>query len=184
VAPIVELLQEIGLHLPFPHSSGVEGSRRRHLWELRIQSDGAPLCVVCAFDPTRSAVLLIAGNKTGKDKGFYKAMIPEGGRALWRTPHQPEIPSPAMTRAFSELTKDHSPERRERIEQRKERLRQEMTLAQPLLAPFHSLRTHWPKPQRQAGRYLQHWELGRHADEHPVPFCPGHWDQHLFVSVR
>ena len=29
-----------------------------------------------------------------------------------------------MTRSFSELTKDFSPERRERIEQRKEQLRQ------------------------------------------------------------
>ena len=35
-----------------------------------------------------------------------------------------------MTRSFSELTKDFSPERRERIEQRKEQLRQEMTLAE------------------------------------------------------
>jgi hypothetical protein len=33
-------------------------------------------------------------------------------------------------RHFSELTKDFSPERRERIEQRKEQLRQEMTLAE------------------------------------------------------
>ena len=33
-------------------------------------------------------------------------------------------------RSFSELTKDFSPERRERIEQRKEQLRQEMTLAE------------------------------------------------------
>ena len=37
-----------------------------------------------------------------------------------------------MTRSFSELTKDFSPERRERIEQRKEQLRQEMTLAKNL----------------------------------------------------
>ena len=34
--------------------------------------------------------------------------------------------------SFSELTKDISPERRERIEQRKEQLRQEMTLAKNL----------------------------------------------------
>ncbi len=31
-------------------------------------------------------------------------------------------------RSFSELTKDFSPERRQRIEERKEQLRQEMTL--------------------------------------------------------
>ena len=35
-----------------------------------------------------------------------------------------------MARSFSELTKNLSPERRERIEQRKEQLRQEITLAE------------------------------------------------------
>jgi DNA-binding XRE family transcriptional regulator len=35
-----------------------------------------------------------------------------------------------MTRSFSELTKDVSPERRKRIEQSKEQLRQDMTLAE------------------------------------------------------
>jgi DNA-binding XRE family transcriptional regulator len=35
-----------------------------------------------------------------------------------------------MTRSFSELTKDLSPERRDRIEKRKDQLRQEMTLAE------------------------------------------------------
>ena len=35
-----------------------------------------------------------------------------------------------MTRSFSELTKDFSPERRGRIDQRKEQLRQDMTLAE------------------------------------------------------
>ena len=39
-----------------------------------------------------------------------------------------------MSRSFSELTKDFSPECRERIEQRKEQLRQEMTLAELRLA--------------------------------------------------
>ena len=31
--------------------------------------------VFYAFDPSRSAILLIGGNKTGKDKRFYKTMI-------------------------------------------------------------------------------------------------------------
>jgi hypothetical protein len=42
VTAIVELLQEMGPQLPFPHSSGVEGSRHRHMRELRIQSHGDP----------------------------------------------------------------------------------------------------------------------------------------------
>ena len=77
VTAVVELLQEMGPQLPYPHSSGVEGSRHGHMRELRIQSHGDPLRVFYAFDPRRSAILLIGGNKTGKDKRFYKTMIPK-----------------------------------------------------------------------------------------------------------
>jgi hypothetical protein len=55
----------------------VEGSRHSHMRELRTQSHGDPLRVFYAFDPSRSAVLLIGGNKTGKEKRFYKTMIPK-----------------------------------------------------------------------------------------------------------
>jgi hypothetical protein len=48
-----------------------------HMRELRIQSHGDPLRVFYAFDPRRSAVLVIGGNKSGKDKRFYKTMIPK-----------------------------------------------------------------------------------------------------------
>jgi hypothetical protein len=68
VTAFVELLQEMGPQLPYPHSSGVEGSRHGHMRELRI---------FYAFDPRRSAILLIGGNKTGKDKRFYKTMVPK-----------------------------------------------------------------------------------------------------------
>ena len=52
-----------------------EGSRRSPIRELRIQSHGDPQRVFHAFDPSRSAILLIGGNKTGKDKCCYKTMI-------------------------------------------------------------------------------------------------------------
>ena len=43
--------------------------------ELRIQSHGDPFRVFYAFDPKRSAILLIGGNKAGNDR-FYEDMIP------------------------------------------------------------------------------------------------------------
>jgi hypothetical protein len=55
----------------------LEGSRHSHMRELRIQSHGDPLRIFYAFDPTRSAILLIGGNKTGQEKRFYKTMIPK-----------------------------------------------------------------------------------------------------------
>jgi hypothetical protein len=39
--------------------------------ELRIQSGGNPLRIFYAFDPRRTAILLIGGDKTGNDR-FYE----------------------------------------------------------------------------------------------------------------
>jgi hypothetical protein len=69
------LLMEQGPQLPFPYSSGISGSRHDHMRELRVQSGGRPLRVFYAFDPRRSAILLIGGDKTGDDR-FYQRMIP------------------------------------------------------------------------------------------------------------
>ena len=43
--------------------------------ELRVQSKGRPIRVFYAFDPRRTAILLLGGHKTG-DKRFYEKMIP------------------------------------------------------------------------------------------------------------
>ena len=43
--------------------------------ELRIQSGGRPLRVFYAFDPRRTAILLIGGDKTGDDR-FYAEYVP------------------------------------------------------------------------------------------------------------
>ena len=74
VAASVELLMSLGPNLPFPHSSGIGGSRHGHMRELRVQSGGKPLRVFYAFDPRRSAILLIGADKTGDDR-FYKKYV-------------------------------------------------------------------------------------------------------------
>jgi hypothetical protein len=42
--------------------------------ELRVQSGGKPLRIFYAFDPRRTAILLIGGDKTGDDR-FYEKYI-------------------------------------------------------------------------------------------------------------
>ncbi len=69
------LLIEQGPQLPFPYSSGLSGSKHSHMRELRVQSGGRPIRVFYAFDPRRTAILLIGGDKTG-DVRFYERMIP------------------------------------------------------------------------------------------------------------
>jgi hypothetical protein len=75
VVATVKLLASHGPALPFPHSSGIQGSRHTHMRELRVQSGGNPLRVFYAFDPRRTAILLIGGDKTGKDR-FYEDYVP------------------------------------------------------------------------------------------------------------
>ncbi len=70
----VDLLIAQGPNLRFPHSSGIANSRHAHMRELRIQSAGRPLRIFYAFDPRRSAILLIGGDKTG-DGRFYERLI-------------------------------------------------------------------------------------------------------------
>jgi hypothetical protein len=73
------LLMEQGPQLPYPHSSGLAGSRHPHMRELRVQSGGRPMRIFYAFDPRRSAILLVGGDKTG-DGRFYERMIPIADR--------------------------------------------------------------------------------------------------------
>jgi hypothetical protein len=70
----VDQLEERGPTLPFPLSSGINGSRFA-MRELRIQQAGNPYRVLYAFDPARQAVLLIGGVKTGKGKRWYEGAI-------------------------------------------------------------------------------------------------------------
>lgn len=75
VAATIELLADKGPRLPFPYSSGIEDSKNSHMRELRIQHAGKPYRVLYAFDPRRTAILLIGGDKTGNDR-WYKEFVP------------------------------------------------------------------------------------------------------------
>jgi hypothetical protein len=79
IAAMAALLMEKGPQLPFPYSSGIEGSTHSHMRELRVQSGGRPIRIFYAFDPRRTAILLIGGDKTGNDR-FYQEMIPVADR--------------------------------------------------------------------------------------------------------
>lgn len=75
LAASVRLLEERGPALGFPHSSGISRSKHGHMRELRTQHDGRPLRSLYAFDPRRSAILLLGGDKTGDDR-WYDVNVP------------------------------------------------------------------------------------------------------------
>jgi len=75
VGEAIEQLETVGPNLKFPLSSGINGSRHSHMRELRIQHRGRPLRVLYAFDPRRTAILLLGGDKTGDDR-WYERNVP------------------------------------------------------------------------------------------------------------
>lgn len=79
VSASVGLLIARGPRLGFPHSSGIESSRHSHMRELRVQHGGEPYRILYAFDPRRTAILLIGGNKTGNDR-WYDIFVPVADR--------------------------------------------------------------------------------------------------------
>lgn len=70
---------EFGPALGFPHSSKVVTSRYPQMRELRTQSSGRPLRTLYAFNPLRTAILLIGGDKTG-DGRWYETFVPIADR--------------------------------------------------------------------------------------------------------
>lgn len=79
LAASVQVLEQLGPGLTRPHSDTVKGSKHANMKELRTQCQGRPLRTFYAFDPRRSAILLIGGDKTGNDR-FYDEMLPVADR--------------------------------------------------------------------------------------------------------
>ena len=76
VAQAVAALREEGPALGRPLVDRIQGSRLHHLKELRPGSAArSEIRVLFAFDPTRSALLLLGGDKAGNRKRWYKENI-------------------------------------------------------------------------------------------------------------
>ena len=77
------VLARIGPVLGRPHVDTLAGSRYPNMKELRFDADDGVWRVAFAFDPTRKAILLVAGDKAGvAQKRFYKALIGKADKRL------------------------------------------------------------------------------------------------------
>jgi hypothetical protein len=77
VAQAVAALREEGPALGRPLVDRIQGSRIHHLKELRPGSAGrSEIRVLFAFDPARSALLLLGGDKAGNWQRWYRQNIP------------------------------------------------------------------------------------------------------------
>jgi hypothetical protein len=76
IAALVEKMRVIGPMMKRPASDTLDGSRFSNMKELRFEIDNGAWRVAYAFDPTRKAILLVAGDKSGiSQKRFYRSLI-------------------------------------------------------------------------------------------------------------
>lgn len=75
IAASIGLLGERGPMLGRPYADTLKNSAHPNMKELRVQVAGEPWRVFFAFDPKRTAILLLGGNKVGDDR-FYEVNLP------------------------------------------------------------------------------------------------------------
>ena len=70
------LLEQFGPQLGRPRVDTLKGSSHANMKELRFDAGNGVWRVAFAFDPSRRAVLLVAGDKSGgSEKRFYRQLI-------------------------------------------------------------------------------------------------------------
>jgi hypothetical protein len=70
------LLKEFGPELKRPRADTLKGSRYQNMKELRFDADDGVWRVAYAFDPLRRAILLVSGDKSGRNERlFYRRLI-------------------------------------------------------------------------------------------------------------
>lgn len=73
----IEVLAEIGPSLGRPLVDRIKGSKLHGMKELRPGSAGrTEIRLLFVFDPWRSAILLVGGDKPGNWTNWYRAAIP------------------------------------------------------------------------------------------------------------
>ena len=77
VSQAIDQLLDVGPQLGRPLVDRIAGSRLHNLKELRPGSSGrSEVRILFIFDPVRNAVLLVAGDKSGRWDEWYRQAIP------------------------------------------------------------------------------------------------------------
>lgn len=72
----LKVLERFGPSLGRPQVDTLNGSKHANMKELRFRADNGVWRVAFAFDPVRSAIVLVGGDKSGgSQQRFYKRLI-------------------------------------------------------------------------------------------------------------
>jgi hypothetical protein len=71
-----QIIERFGPTTGRPRVDTLKGSRHANMKELRFDAGGGVWRVAFAFDPARKAILLVAGDKSGRgEAAFYRRLI-------------------------------------------------------------------------------------------------------------
>jgi hypothetical protein len=76
VEDVIEVLEDQGPALTRPLVGLIETSRYHNMKELIVSVDDRDLRVLFIFDPRRTAILLLGGDKTGEWSRWYQREVP------------------------------------------------------------------------------------------------------------
>ena len=78
---VARLLADYGPQLGRPYADTLKGSKHANMKELRFEASDGEWRAAFAFDPQRTAILLVAGDKSGQSqKRFYQQLIAKADR--------------------------------------------------------------------------------------------------------
>jgi len=81
ILALSRVLQHFGPRLGRPRVDTLKGSKHANLKELRFEAGNGAWRVAFAFDPERTAILLVAGDKSGVgERTFYRELIRKADR--------------------------------------------------------------------------------------------------------
>jgi hypothetical protein len=93
-----KVLKQFGPHTGRPRVDTLNGSKHANMKELRFDADNGVWRVAFAFDPTRQAILLVAGNKSGgSEDRFYRSLIAKADPRF--DSHLGRLPKKSTTKA-------------------------------------------------------------------------------------
>ena len=77
----ITVLESVGPQLGRPYADTLKGSKYPNMKELRVTVPDGEWRVAFAFDPRRTAILLVGGNKVGMSQTvFYRRLIVDADR--------------------------------------------------------------------------------------------------------
>jgi hypothetical protein len=83
ILALARLLKQLGPQLGRPRVDTLKGSKHKNMKELRFDASDGVWRVAFAFDTSRQAILLVAGDKLGgSEKLFYQGLIRKADNRL------------------------------------------------------------------------------------------------------